>query len=351
MKCTILSGIVFVVAAILYGSSYAFVAKGLQYFSAGLFQTFRMYFGFIFTVVLLVIRYVTDKDGSYKDKIKEHFTNGIMPIVWMLIDGLLNLGTPHCLIAVAQKWVSSANVQIMLPISTGAGAVMAHFVLDDEPFTWWTLWSILASIVGVILCGVPSFRHAESTGATKGQMCLGYFLVLISVIMFGIAPVFYKWKCTDSDVTTGVAIQLFASVIWNAIWMLCFDGPKNISQMLSDAPGIAWLYPVLVGVLVSGVAVQCLLYLVSTLGSFGTNLVPFGQLIVGVIVGVTFLHEWSAYQKWEIGICCVGILFIIVSLGLGFVESKSKDKEEKSDEYSYSERKEYEMPLDEAVTP
>lgn len=142
--------------------------------------------------------------------------------------------------------------------------------------------------------------------------------------MFGIAPVFYKWKCPNSDVTTGVAIQLFASVIWNLIWMLCFDGPKKIHKMVSDAPPIAWLWPVIVGILVSGVAVQCLLFLVSTLGSFGTNLVPFGQLIVGVIVGVAFLREWKHYLAFEIILCVIGILFIILSLELGFVKPKEK---------------------------
>ncbi|EAX97118.1 Integral membrane protein, putative [Trichomonas vaginalis G3] len=349
MKCTVLSSIVFVVAAILYGASYAFVAKGLKYFSAGLFQTFRMLFGFIFTVGLLIVRYIINKDGVYRQIVKAHFTSGVMPIVWMLIDGLLNLGTPHCLIAVAQKWVSSADVQLMLPISTGAGAILAHFVLSDEPFTWWKLWSILASIAGVALCGVPSFRHAESTGASIKQMCLGYFLVFISVIMFGIAPVFYKWKCPNSDVTTGVAIQLFASVLWNAIWMLCFDGPKNITQMVNDAPPIAWLWPVMVGVLVSGVAVQCLLYLVTALGSFGTNLVPFGQLITGVIVGVAFLHEWDAYKKWEIGICCVGILFIILSLAFGFVQPKAKNNEEEEEKGETEHRNEEEDENDEQL--
>lgn len=166
MNCSVTSGIVFAVAAILYGASYAFVAKGLVFFSAGLFQTFRMLFGFIFTVALLGVRCILNRDGTYLQIVKDHFTKGAIPIVWMIIDGLLNLGTPHCLIAVAQKWVSSANVQIMLPISTGAGAIMAHFVLPDEPFSWMKFWSILASIVGVALCGIPSFRHAESTGAT-----------------------------------------------------------------------------------------------------------------------------------------------------------------------------------------
>lgn len=332
MKCSISSAIIFVVAATLYGASYAFVAKGLVYFSAGLFQTFRMLFGFIFTVGLLMVRLAINKDGVYRQVVKAHFTSGVMPIVWMMIDGLLNLGTPHCLIAVAQKWVSSANVQIMLPISTGAGAIMAHFVLADEPFTWMKLWSILASIIGVALCGVPSFRHADSTGASFKQMLLGYFLVFISVVMFGIAPVFYKWKCPNSDVTTGVAIQLFASVVWNAVWMLCFDGPKNITRMVNDAPPIAWAWPVMVGVLVSGVAVQCLLFLVSTLGSFGTNLVPFGQLIVGVIVGVAFLHEWKLYLTWEIIICCVGICFIILSLALGFIQPKGSGEQHNAEE-------------------
>lgn len=335
MKCTVTSAIVFVITCILYGASYAFVAKGLKYFSAGLFQTFRMLFGFIFTLCVLAVHCIFKKD--YRQIVKSHFTSGWKPIVFLLIDGLLNLGTPHCLIAVAQQWVSSSNVQLMQPFSTAAGAVFAHFVLPDEPFTLHKLWSMLLSLAGVIFCAVPAFVSPESSGATVGQMALGWFLVIISICMFGIATVFYKWKIPNADVTTGVAVQLFASVAWNVIWMLIFDGPSEIKRMVAEAPPIAWLYPVLVGALVSGVAVQGLMWTVGALGSFGSNLIPFGQIIVGVIVGVAFLQEWAAYTWWEILLCIIGMLVLIASLAMGFTEKKP---ESKNDDDQHNEEEE-----------
>ena len=328
MNCTVTSAIVFVVCILLYGTSYAFVAKGLVYFSAGVFQTFRMFFGLVFTVALLGVRCLINK-GGYRQIVRSHFTSGWKPIVFLLIDGLINLGVPHCLIAVAQQWVSSSNVQLMQPIATCAGAIFAHFVLPDEPFTRIKLYSLILSVIGVVFCGVPAFQTSESTGASMKQMATGYALVIISVCMFGIAPVFYKWKIPNADVTTGVTVQLIAAVIWNVIWALCFDGPENIVSQIKSAPAIAWLWPIQVGVLVSGVGVHCLMWIVGALGSFGSNLCPFGNFIVGVVTGVAFDGDWNHYTWWQILLCCIGIVFIIASLCTGFFGKRST-KEEKT---------------------
>ena len=149
MNCTVLSAFVFCVCILVYGTSYFFVAKGLVYFSAGVFQTFRMFFGLVFTVTLLAIRCIINKNG-YRQVVRSHFTSGWRPIVFLLIDGLINLGVPHCLIAVAQQWVPSSNVQLMQPIATCAGAIFANFVLPDEPFTRTKLYSLILAVIGVI---------------------------------------------------------------------------------------------------------------------------------------------------------------------------------------------------------
>ena len=331
MNCTVTSAIVFVICILLYGTSYAFVAKGLVYFTAGVFQTFRMFFGFVFTVALLCVRLVINKSG-YRQIVRSHFRSGWKPIVFLLIDGLINLGVPHCLIAVAQQWVSSSNVQLMQPVATCAGAIFAHFVLPDEPFTRVKLYSLICAVIGVVLCGIPAFQTSESTGASLQQMAIGYSLIIVSVCMFGIAPVFYKWKIPNAEVTTGVTVQLVSATLWNVVWALCFDGPKKVVSEITSAPPIGWLWPVMVGVLVSGVGVHCLMWIVGALGSFGSNLCPFGNFIVGVVTGVAFDGDWNAYSWWQILMCCIGICFIISSLAIGFFGKVAKKKEEKAKE-------------------
>ena len=339
MKCTILSAIVFLVASIFYGASYAIVDMGLKYFSAGVFQAFRMFFGLCFSSLILLARYIINKNG-YRQTVRAHFTSGWMPILHLVIGGLMNLGVSHCLIAVAQQWVNSASVQMMQPFATAAGAIFAHFALPDEKFTMIKLYSVLLSAVGVVLTGIPSFLHSGDTGASIGNMALGYFLVIISICMFGIATVYFKWKTPNCDVTCGVVVQLIASVVWNIIWALCFDGPSNIKRMLVEAPPIAWAWPVIVGCLVSGVAVHCLLYLVTALGSFGSNLVPFGQIVVGVITGVAFMGDWDNYTWWEILLCCLGCVFLIGSLVVGFFDKNQGPKGDEDNKEEEEEHKE-----------
>jgi drug/metabolite transporter (DMT)-like permease len=333
MKCSVVTAIAFVIITILYGSSYAVVSKGLKYFSAGAFQTLRMSTALVGTLVILLVRYITNNKS-----IRQHIRHDInsKTIFWLIIGGLVNLGVPHCLITVGQAWVSSASVQLMQPFATAAGAIFGHFFFDDEPFTLTKGISIGLSLVGVALTGVPSFLHAGTEGSkvTIGNLVLGYGLVIISLIMFGVAPGIFKLKTPNIDITFSVAIQLIPSTIFCFLWSLIFDGTSSLFDSIKNAPLEAFIWPVIVGILVSCVAVHGFMYLIGEIGVFGSNLVPFGQIIVGVVVGVAFLDEWAEFEIWEIALCCFGILFLLGSMYIGIAGSLRKELESEEEESS-----------------
>ncbi|OHT04519.1 Integral membrane protein [Tritrichomonas foetus] len=322
MKCTPTTAFIFVLDAILYGSSYAGVAQGLKYFSAGVFQTFRMLFGCLLMFLVVVIRCTFSKE--YRNFIKLHFTQGVMPVVNILIGGLLNMAIPHCLTAVAQGWVASSVVQIFQPFIPLFGAIVSHFFIPEERFTCQVAISLALALIGIVLSSIPSFLHGTDGGGSVGYVALGYTLTLFAMASFGIAPVFFKLKTPNVDESLSVCLQLAISTVFEAIYGLITDGPKSFADQVNNAPPIGWMWPVVIGALVSGVAVFCVMYLIRTIGVFGTNLVPFGQLIVGLIVGVAILDEWNGFKPWEIALNVIGILILCGSLFVGIYKKKEK---------------------------
>lgn len=315
----------FIFMSIAYGSAFAGIEQGLKYFSAGFIQAMRMWFGLATCILIMIIRLIVSK--NYPALVKTHFTSGVWPIIHLIIGGLLNLGVPHCLIAVAQAWVPTVTVQVLMPIATSAGAIAGHFLLDDEKFDWKKGLSLLLALIGVILCSVPQFVGATISG-NVGKVALGFFLIFISMIMFGIAPVYFKWKVPNVDLTVSSSVQTLFSGIFCFIWALIFDGPNNIHRMASDAPPIAWMWPAIIGSIASGLAVHGLMYLVEQIGAFCTNFLPFGQTITGMIIGIAALHEWDGYKWWEILTSVIGIIVLFSSMGVGFYKNAAIKKDE-----------------------
>ena len=109
------------------------------------------------------------------------------------------------------------------------------------------------------------------------------------------------------------------------------DGPSKIQKTLVNATWYGWIWPLMLGVLASGVAVHCFMYLVNNLGAVGANFIPFGQILVGVTLGIAWLHEWAPYKVWEIIISIIGILFLVMAIVIGFWHSKTPDRVKEDD--------------------
>ncbi|KAH0789504.1 Integral membrane protein [Histomonas meleagridis] len=322
MKWSIPSIICFIVSSILYGASYAGVSQALKDFTAGVFQTFRMLFGLIFMVGVCIIMALCDK--NYKQVAIAHFHSGIVPILWLCFGGLLNLGIPHCLTAIAQEFVASSIVQIMQPFVPIFGSILSIFILPEEKFTCQKIIAFILALVGVGVSAVPNFLNLGSTSAK--DMAIGYILTLIAMFSFGAAPVLFKVKTPNVDPGISSSIQLLASTIFELIFGLIKDGPKNFAKNVRQAPAKAWMWPILIGFLVSGVAVYGLMYICKNVGAFAANLVPFGQMIVGVIVGVAIMGDWNGYAAWEIVISVIGVLLLCGSLAVSLFEKKPATK-------------------------
>ncbi|OHS96106.1 hypothetical protein TRFO_37746 [Tritrichomonas foetus] len=198
---------------------------------------------------------------------------------------------------------------------------MSHFIFPDERFTIYKFISLVAALVGVVLNAVPSFLHAGSSDETK-NVTIGYVVLICGVIVQGVGMVYMKWKSPNTDITVSAMIQIGASAILCLIWSLIWDTPKVLASQSVAAPPMAWVWALIIGVLATGIAGHGYVFLVNNIGATGASFITFGQIFVGIVVGVAFVHEWSGYRWWEIFMCVIGVVALAVAIGIGFLGDK-----------------------------
>ncbi|KAH0789218.1 Integral membrane protein [Histomonas meleagridis] len=343
MKCSPLIAISFIFCAVAYGASSAAVTQALKTFTPELIIVFRMLFGFGFCLIVFLFRLKFER--GYVLVVKQVMARGFMLFVHITIGGLFNLAIPHSLIAIAQQWIPSAAVQMCKPVSPTVSQIISHFIFPDERFNLFKLFALLSSIVGVVLTAIPSFNHTTNEKSTT-MVAVGYILLIVAVILLGVASVYFKWKATNVDITISCMVQTFTSFIFDMIWSLIMDGPQKIKESCEQSDWLQWMWPLMLGVFASGVAVHGFMYLVNNVGAVGANFVPFGQIIVGVALGVFWLKEWSAYVAWEIAISVLGLVLLAAAIFIGFCDKSGKknveeeeEEEEEKDEHPEEEDK------------
>lgn len=62
------------------------------------------------------------------------------------------------------------------------------------------------------------------------------------------------------------------------------------------------------------------------------NYTNVGQIIIGILIGVTFLGEWDEYSAFDIFISIVGLVVLFISIVFGMKnETKTSKGEEGAD--------------------
>ena len=130
------------------------------------------------------------------------------------------------------------------------------------------------------------------------------------------------------DITISTLFQNLVSFLYCLILSLFIVKPKKIIEETSGASFEGFLWVTLLGVLSSNVAIHCYMYMIEKIGAVRTNFVPFGQIIIGVLLGIFWLKEWSNYKVWEIVISILGLILIFSAILFGFFEMSEKEEEE-----------------------
>ena len=323
MKCTLGSFIAMIFLCLIAGSSYSLISNSLKYFTPFLIIFIRMISGFLICIILLIIF----KLFFNNNKNNLIFFPNIKIIFHMLISGGLYQGICHILIVISQKWISSSMIQIMYPLIPIFSTIGSKILYPNEKINKEMIYSLIFSFIGVILTTLPTFQNI-SNNFTIYDLLIGYFLILISVIIWGFMTVYMKYYLLNYNILLISTYQLFSSTILSLLILLFTDNLNNIKKQFLNSTFLSLISPIIVGIFSSGLLMILMNYVIKEIGPIASNFGIFGQILVGLIIGILFLNEWNKYNLKDILLSIFGIIFLIFGIFIGF----SLNKEEIQDE-------------------
>lgn len=242
--------------ALIWGSSFVFMAIGLDAFRPGVVTLARVFLGALTLALVPQARVGIDKGDRGR----------------VLGLGIIWIGIPLTIFPIAQQWIDSSVAGMLngaVPITAAAWATL---LLRQIP-GWRQLLGIAVGFLGVVAISAPELADSSATA-------LGTMLVIGAVVLYGLS--------------TNLVVPLqqkYGSlpVLFNAqLAALVIVVPFGLMQI----PGSTWAWPsalamIPLGALGTGLAFVLMATLVGrvggTRGSIAIYFVPVVAIILGVV--------------------------------------------------------------------
>lgn len=249
--------ILFVSLALIWGSSFLFIAIGLDAFHPGVVTLLRVLFGAVFLGLLPKAR-GTKIDREDISKIV------VLAAIWVAI--------PFTLFPIAQQWIDSAIAGMLngaTPIFTAVIATVLHRALPGPL----QLTGLLVGFAGILAIALPS-----AGGGTTAA--IGVILIVLATLGYAVSlnmvpPLQRKYG----------SIPLMARVEWVALPMVVPFGLYGVGDSTFAWPSLVAVLAV--GILGTGLAFVLMGNLAGSVGatrsSFLTYLIPVVALALGVV--------------------------------------------------------------------
>jgi len=248
----LLSGI-----ALIWGSSFVFIAIGLDAFRPGVVTLLRLLLGAATLALVPRARTAIDK----QDRVRVF----ILGIVW--------IGIPLIIFPIAQQWIDSSVAGMLNGAVPLTSAMWATLLLRRLP-GWRQLVGIGIGFLGVLAISAPEVTSSSATA-------LGTFLVIVAIVLYGLStniavPLQQKY---------GALPVLFKAQLAALVIVI----PFGVSQI----PGSTWAWPsaiamIPLGALGTGLAFVLMATLVGRVGgprgSIAIYFVPIVAIVLGVVV-------------------------------------------------------------------
>ena len=217
------------------------------------------------------------------------WTTGVMA-------GVFQLAVPFILFTLAYQYASAGFVGLftaLIPLST---ALMAHYLLPDEPLH-------SAKVIGLMVAfgGVAFLLASGDSGlAAGGRPVPAALLSVGAVSSIGFASVFTKARAGGYDPLELTFMQFGVGVVLITAAMAIFEGmPSGIST---------WGWTLIVYLTVFGSVVPFLIFywLLRRVTSTKASLVGYVVPLIALVAGIVLLDE-----RLQIGIAVGGVLILI----------------------------------------
>jgi drug/metabolite transporter (DMT)-like permease len=251
----------FVSLSAIWGSSFLFMAIGLDNFHPGVVTMLRVMFGAAFMFALPRSRRISIPREEWPRIVATS-------VSWIII--------PFTLFPLAQQWIDSGVAGMLNGATPLFTAVVASFMLQQLPGPRQFI-GLLVGFVGVVAIAVPS-AQSGSTAA------VGVVMVLIATIGYAlatniVAPLQQRYG----------AIPVMARVQWVATLGVIPFGLWGVTQ--STFAVSSFLAVMAVGVLGTGLAFVLMGDLIGSVGPTRATVITYLIPVVALILGVAFRSE------------------------------------------------------------
>jgi drug/metabolite transporter (DMT)-like permease len=249
-----------IAVALIWGSSFLFMAIGLESFQPGLITLARVGLGA--ATLALIPKARTHIDPQDRRRV------AVLGVIWIAI--------PLSIFPIAQQWIDSSVAGMLNGAVPITSAIWATLILSRLP-GWRQMLGIGIGFLGVMAISLPEVVDSSATA-------LGTFLVIVAVVLYGLAtnvavPLQQKY---------GALPVLFRAQLVALVLVI----PYGLLQI----PGSTWswsagLAMVPLGVLGTALAFVFMATLVGRVGGPRGSIAIYFVPVVAIALGAVFLSE------------------------------------------------------------
>ena len=256
----------------------------------------RLLFGFVGLLVVLAIQ----RPRLPRDR------RTLLAFAFM---GLFNTAVPFLLITWGETRIASSLASILngsVPLFT---IVIAHFWLGDEKITLPRMGGLLVGFIGIVV-----LVSGDLTAQGLHSDVWGQLAVLAASVSYATAITFSRRHLRNQPpvLQTGMVLLIADSIVWAT----AFSGAERpLAFPHSFWPWFAILW---LGLLGTCLAYMLFFWLINAWGPTRASLVTYVFPVIGLVLGIVFLHESA---DWRL---VVGSALIVG--GIGVVNLRSKPR-------------------------
>ena len=266
----------FFLVGVIWGTSFLWIKIALEEVSPIVLVAFRTLFGTLGLGLVLVL----NKEIAITWKtLKER-----LPV--FIILGLTNIAIPWLLISWAEKFIDSGTAAILngtVPLFT---IFLSPIFVSDDKISAAKVIGLVVGFLGVVVLMSPGIQENPSSNL------LGQAASLVGALFYSVSIIFSRNKTKGISSQTQSFLQLAVGTV--AVWIFAFFIERPFT--LPQAP-ITWLALAWLGVLGSSVGYIIYFHLLHKIGPTRTSMTTFIPPLIGMILGIIFLHEpfyWQA---------------------------------------------------------
>ncbi|WP_410766374.1 DMT family transporter [Haloferax sp. DFSO60] len=279
--------VLFVAAAILFGTSFVGIKAAIGAVPPVLFAAFRVD---VAAVVLLTL--VAARGGYWRPQ-----TRG--DVLGVLISGAFVLGANNILLFLGQQSATSGAAAVMYSILPIASPVFAVLLLNDERISAVDAAGILLGLVGVIVIVGP---ENVLGGGSVGQL----FVVGAAIsVAFG-SVLLKRVNATMGTIPLTAWSMLVAGIGIHAVSLGIGETPMQVAWSPTIVAAILY-----VGMPATAAAYPVYFSLLAEAGPVKGNLVAYAMPVVATISGWLFLGE-AISMATVLGFCIILAGFVVI---------------------------------------